>query len=117
MNRNALHVLMPYRHQGTWVFDDERVGLVREPFVCGIDDMIDRLVGRIPDADNGFRLIFSPRPFPGHTVKLEWRREEHGGHWYFAPAYGIEGWLCPALFKYFEAAPPELYAKAEALRP
>jgi hypothetical protein len=24
-----------------------------------------------------------------------------------------EGWLCPALFKYFETAPPELYAKAE----
>jgi hypothetical protein len=25
----------------------------------------------------------------------------------------MEGWLCPALFRYFEAAPPELYVKAE----
>jgi hypothetical protein len=26
-----------------------------------------------------------------------------------------EGWLCPALLKYFGTAPPELYAKAEAI--
>jgi hypothetical protein len=26
----------------------------------------------------------------------------------------MEGWLCPALFKYFEVAPKEIYAKAEA---
>ena len=31
--------------------------------------------------NNGFRLLFSARPFPGHTVKLEWRREESGGNW------------------------------------
>jgi len=23
----------------------------------------------------------------------------------------MEGWLCPALFKYFEAAPPKIYAQ------
>jgi hypothetical protein len=25
----------------------------------------------------------------------------------------MEGWLCPALFKYFDKAPPELYVRAE----
>jgi hypothetical protein len=25
----------------------------------------------------------------------------------------MEGWLCPALFKYFEEAPPELYVQAD----
>jgi len=25
----------------------------------------------------------------------------------------MEGWLCPALFKYFEKAPQEIYAKFE----
>jgi hypothetical protein len=29
----------------------------------------------------------------------------------------MEGWLCPALFKYFDAAPKTLYAKAEPLAP
>jgi hypothetical protein len=111
---NALGVIAPYKYQGMWVFDDPAVGLRREPFVSGIDKMIDLLVAAIPDADRGFRLIFSARAFPGHTVKLEWRREESGGNWYYCPQFGIEGWLCPALFKYFDKAPVELYARAEA---
>ena len=75
--------------------------------------MIDRLTADIPDAENGFRLIFSTAPFPGYTAKLEWRREEYGGNWYYSPNYHLEGWLCPALFKYFRDAPKELFAKAE----
>jgi hypothetical protein len=116
MSDNSLFVVRPYKHQGTWVFDDDTVGLQREPFVLGIDEMIERLVTTIPNAERGFRLIFAPHAFPGYTAKLEWRREESGGNWYFSPTYGFEGWLCPALFKYFRAAPKELYARAEALR-
>lgn len=112
-NRNALMVIAPYKFSGMWVFDDPAVGLTREPFVSGIDTMIDRLVASIPNADRGFRLVFSARPFPGHNVKLEWRREESGGNWYYCPEYNMEGWLCPALFRYFDQAPPELYGKAE----
>src|SRR5687768_1343061 len=112
---NSMYVLRPYKWEGSWVFDDESVGLVREPFILGIDVMLDRLVAAIPGAEKGFRLIFSPRPFPGFAAKLEWRREEAEGNWYFSPTYGTEGWLCPALFKYFDAAPRELYAKAEPL--
>ena len=67
-------------YEGMWVFDDPAVGLSREPFVAGIDTMIDRLVASIPGAERGFRLVFSARPFPGHTLKLEWRREESGGN-------------------------------------
>jgi hypothetical protein len=117
MNDNCLFVLRPYRHEGSWVFDDERVGLEREPFVLGIDEMIDRLVADVPNAVAGFRLIVSPNAFPGYKAHLQWRREESGGNWYFSPTYGIEGWLCPALFKYFSSAPKALYAKAEALKP
>lgn len=94
---NALHVIAPYQYEGMWVFDDPAVDLCREPFVSGIDTMIDRLVAAIPDAKQGFRLIFSPRPFPGYTVQLEWRREEYGGNWYWCPQFELEGWLCPAL--------------------
>ena len=110
---NALFVIFPYQVEGTWVFDDERVGLVREPFVSGIPEMIDELVKDIPDATQGFKLIFSPAPFPGYTHKLVWRREEYGGNWYYSEQLALEGWLCPALFKYFPSAPPELYARAE----
>jgi hypothetical protein len=110
---NSIFVISPYRAEGTWVFDDERVGLLREPFVSGIPEMIDRFVARIPNAEKGFRLLFSAGPFPGYEIKLVWRREEYGGNWYFAEQVGAEGWLCPALLKYFEAAPREIYARAE----
>lgn len=110
---NTISVLFPYKYEGMWVFDDPDVGLRREPFVLGIDKMIDHFVADVPNAAQGFRLVFSPTPFPGHTIKLEWRREESGGNWYYCPQLGIEGWLCPALFKYFDKAPAEIYAKAE----
>jgi hypothetical protein len=76
--------------------------------------MIDLLVREIPDAANGFRLLFSVSPFPGYAARLEWRRQEYGGNWYFSPDFNMEGWLCPALFKYFDNAPSEIYVKAEA---
>ena len=101
MNSNSMFVLQPYRHQGTWVFDDEKVGLVAEPFVFGIDTMLDKLAASIPDAANGFRLVFSTSRFPGAAAELQWRREEAGGNWYFSPDFDMEGWLCPALFIYF----------------
>jgi hypothetical protein len=110
---NAISVICPYKHEGLWVFDDPNVGLHHEPFVAGIDTMIDRLIENIPNAQQGFRLLFSPMPFPGYTVKLEWRRSEYGGNWYWSPDYQMEGWLCPALFKYFTEAPRELFGRAE----
>jgi len=40
---NAINFIVPYRYEGMWVFDDARVGLDKEPFVSGADDMIDVL--------------------------------------------------------------------------
>ena len=110
---NALMVIAPYRYQGTWVFDDEAVGLVREPFVAGVPEMIDALVREIPNAETGFRLTFSANPFPGAQTELERSREEIEGWWY-RDDNGREGWLCPALFRYFDEAPVRIYARADA---
>src|SRR3954464_7171693 len=88
---NSLFVIAPYKHQGTWVFDDPRVGLHQEPFVLGIDTMIDKMVAGVPNAENGFRAIFSAQEFPGAQTKLEWRRGETGGNWYYSDKFGMEG--------------------------
>ena len=79
---NSLFVIVPYKYEGTWVFDDPAVGLTREPFIAGIDTIIDHAVADIPNAMRGFDAIFSASPFPGYTLKLEWRRCESGGNWY-----------------------------------
>ena len=110
-------VIAPYWHSGTWVFDDPATGLVREPFVSGIPAMIDQLVRDIPDARRGFRLLFSAAPFPGYQAAFHLVRSDMGGNWYRSEHADQEGWLCPALFKYFDQAPPTIYARAEPLGP
>ena len=111
---NSIFLIVPYRYQGTWVFDDPARGLNKEPFVSGADTMMDHIGATLSNAESGFRLLFSAAPFPSYTFKLEWRREEYGGNWYYTPEFSIEGWLCPALFKYFTEAPKEIFVKAEA---
>jgi hypothetical protein len=110
---NSLVVIEPYRYAGTWVFDDARAGLVREPFVAGVPEMIDLLVRDIAGATNGFRLLFSAQAFPGFQKKLTWLRGDKGGNYYRMEEPSTEGWICPALFRYYQTAPPELYVKAE----
>jgi hypothetical protein len=111
---NSLSVIAPYRYEGMWVFDDPRVGLIQEPFVAGADTIIDAMVAGIPDAAKGFRLLFAAEAFPGYQHKLEWVRPEMSGNVYRWVGSGMEGWLCPALFKYFTEAPREIYLKVEA---
>lgn len=108
---NAINIIAPYKYLGMWVFDDPSVGLIQEPFVAGADAMIDRAVAEIPNAEQGFTLIFSARPFPGHQLRLEWRRAGDSGNWYFSPELAIEGWLCPALLRYFESPPRKIYVQ------
>ena len=114
--KNSLLDVYPYKYRGTWVFDDERVGLYREPFVLGVPEMIDLLVKDVPNAKKGFRMTFSVFPFPDFAQHIKKTREEFNGNWYkMTEAPYIEGWLCPALFKYFPVAPDDLYVKAEEI--
>lgn len=113
-SQNSILVIAPYRYNGTWVFDDAQAGLVREPFVAGVPEMIDALVADIPHADQGFRLTFSAKPFPNYQKKLTWLRGDIEGNYYRLDDPPMEGWICPALFKYYESAPPELYVRADA---
>ena len=112
---NQIFVIAPYKRAGTWVFDDPAVGLEAEPFVAGIPEMIERLVAPIENAGDGFRCLFSASAFPGAQVELSRQHEELDGWWYFSHEYNATGWLCPALFKYFDAAPEKLFVRAEPL--
>lgn len=108
-----------------WVFDDHRVGLQYEALVSGTDLVADYITQPIKDAENGFKLIFSDEPFEGYQLEGKWVKEgkmylgDIIGNWYVWNHPNIElpnipGWLCPALFLYFENAPKMLYIRAEA---
>jgi len=106
-------MIRPYRCEGMWVFDDPAVGLVREPFVAGIPPMIDHAVREIPDADKGFLAIFSADYIPEAQLALDRVKTEDRWTAYRWPETGQEGWLCPALFKYFDEAPAKLYVQVK----
>ena len=126
MFNNSMMIINPYKEQGTWMFDDDATGLVKEPFVAGIPEIIEGLLKEIniENGEEGFKLIFSSNPFPGFQlmlVKDEYNHSFTDGTWYkceetLAPSISdMRGWLCPALFKYFKTAPDEIYIKAENL--
>jgi len=117
---NSIHVIHPYRHPQnpkTWVFDDERHGLVQEPFVLGASEAIDRIVSKKFGDTDRVEMIFSITPIPNADCVL--KRVMAG---YSPDKLGCtyhdgteELWLCPAMTHYFgtERAPEEIYITAQ----
>jgi hypothetical protein len=107
-----MRVIAPYRWHGVWVFDDPAVGLVREPFICGADLLMDRLAMRCGGTDR-LVLYFSDAMFPDadhEAVLID--PNVMGGAVYDVPSMEVSAWLCPALFKYFDSPPDHLYFRA-----
>ena len=75
--------------------------------------MIDVATGRIPKAGQGFLAVFSAGYFPDAQIVLEWVREE-GGNVYRWPEKGMEGWLCPALLRYFTEPSAKLHIQVKS---
>lgn len=108
---NAIRVIHPYWWNGSLVFDDDAAGLRREPFVAGADVVLGLLASKVDGCDAGFTLRFSDSPFPGYSAEMVWSRPDYGGNWYTCDIDGVshEGWLCPALLKYFESPPRRIF--------
>ena len=74
MSKNAINVIKPYKWNGMWVFDDQRVDLDKEPFVASADTMIDTAIEMkgIQNADHGF-LRYGRRRILFHWDHRTWR--------------------------------------------
>lgn len=112
---NSLFAIQPYKTMGLWVFDDVARGLTMEPFVGGADQLIDLATQGLNNPESGFVMVFSAGAFPGGSIELTWRRAETSGNVYYCEQLDQEGWLCPALLKYFPEPPPKLYVRISAL--
>ena len=108
---SEIHKIFPYRMCGEWVFDDPNVDLYTEPFVRGMDVILDRATVDIPKAWAGFHFHFSAGAFDGFQFTLDWQREGDGGNWYLSTLHEMEGWLCPALYRYFHIAPKNIFVR------
>ena len=113
---NSIMIIHPYWKHNIWCFSDEATGLVDEPFVAGADIVISMLVtskGILIDAEKGFNLIFSNGEFPDYDLMAEHTGEYGSGNTYETMINGeLRGlWLCPALLKYLNPAPKQIYVK------
>ena len=89
--------IYPYLIGSTWVFDDEKTSLKEEAFVCGMSEMISRMIETkdIPNAAKGFAMTFGDEPFDGIDAELNWLRADEptsvmGGNWYSGVIAGQE---------------------------
>lgn len=115
---NAIFSITPYYHSGMWVFDDDRVNLVKEPFVAGIPEIIEYYLAKENiDGKKGFVAIFSDTPMPDYTSILNIfdREKTQTGAWYRDEVTKMEGWLCPALLLYYKTPPENIYFKFKKL--
>jgi hypothetical protein len=113
--KNAIYVIRPYVRYGIWMFDDQHKAIYSEPFVGGMDIMIDELTEKFgQEAYNGFNLYFSMMPVPLEGVwHLKKMAEEKGGAWYRSVNPRMGGWLCPVTLQYYDHFPEELFVWAD----
>ena len=130
---NQISVILPYRYEGGWAFDDDATGLFREPFIAGADIAIEKIVDQLGIKGDKIKMTFSAGEFPGYYAKLEHSTSDIdlGGDFYRIKQFDRDDdlddeaagymsgnficWLCPALLKYFNNAPKEIYVKVEEL--
>ena len=109
---NQINIIYPYRTaMGGWSFDDAEVGLQGEPFVSGIPEIIDSLVGEA----SRFEAFISKDPIKDYTCHFIKDPLELGDGNYILEETGAKGWLCPATLKYFVDYPNDIYVKIKIL--
>ena len=110
---NSIMIIHPYWKHTNWVFDDEATGLNAEAFVGGMSEIINELIRKELGYEmyDKFTAIFSATPFPEYTGVLNHIEadEYNVGNWY--QYEDMKGWLCPALLKYINPAPKQIYVK------
>lgn len=105
--KNSIFIIHPYLDRGSWVFDDDSVGLIREPFVMNADTFLS-LAGK---GKTELTAIFSDSKFPGaeYEIKKIESYDSFSGTWYHSEHFNMDLWLCPALNLYYPESPNQLF--------
>ena len=112
-----LFSVMPYRHAGSWTFDDHERDIVAHPFGEGFQETLS-FVSRIKAMSGveAFRLTFSDEPFDRWDAELVLDEvDDQGRPWYHIQ--GIDG-APPARMgeifqRYFPSPPSKLYFRID----
>ena len=126
--QNSLFTLLIERKGAAWVFTDHGRGLVDEPFVSGMPEIISEYLIRKAMAKGlltpytSAQAYFSDKPFPGADLILVGGDRVLDGRWYSTDSptvahqeESLHGWLCPATLAFFPDFPDELYVSLVGL--
>ena len=113
---NIINTILARRFNGIWVFEDQERGLINEAFVGGIPEIIEKIMedSHIPKTDEKVLIIFSAESFKGHSHILKHKEQDGTGNTYKLGE--MEGWLCAALYQYFDKTPSEIYVQMKAVK-
>ncbi|MEN9259759.1 MAG: hypothetical protein Q6L60_02250, partial [Thermostichus sp. HHBFW_bins_43] len=90
-----------------WMFNDTSKDLYAEPFVEGSSEIFDCIAEQC-NYKNNMCIEFGDC-LEQWDYKLELIKKENGGAWYYCEDLDMSGWLCPALYKYFDYTPDVIY--------
>ena len=108
LEQTAEFSIFIYRLNEEWFMDDPTKGIVMEPLVRGVPEIIAAIVG--PRVDR-FTAIFMADRIASNDSVLHRTKPEDGGHWYKLEGTTMNGWLCSVLLEYFDQAPHKLYLR------
>ena len=106
---NTLFRILIRRQDGLWIYDDKNFQVREQPFVFGMDLILEKMINPPLENSNCLNLIFSCIAFPGSEFCLEFVREETEGFIYRWEKRNLQGWLSPSLRNYFPEPPPQIY--------
>ena len=96
---NAEYRVFVHHSHGMWVFSDGHREINSEPFVDGMDVILDHVSGRIPRTVDSVASIW----FNFSDLALQ------GGYYYRLEGTDLRGWICPVALKYFPTHPERIY--------
>lgn len=96
----------PYLEDGSWYFDDPKVGLVHEPLTDGVPELLALICDGEPER---CRLLFHDTKIGQPMITLVRDGSYLGSSVYHDPVTKQECLLCPALLRYFSQAPEVMY--------
>jgi len=112
---NVINVIELYKKDGFWCFDDSSTGLKAEPFMTTATHFIDIMLNKIGKRSAKKPVaVFSKTPFPEHQFTIERVCDDGVGGTFYSYGGIHELWLCPALLKYFETAPSQIFIQVKA---
>jgi hypothetical protein len=109
---NALFEISLYRIGKTWFFDDKDREIIREPFVAGASEIIQKYLNKkgLGRRRKNISIIFSTTWIPNWDIHLVCTEKCGKTSAYYKDQEEDVCWLCPAQIKFFGQIADEIYA-------